>query len=142
MRQYLVVANQTLGSERLAAKLAACLTAGPCRFHVLVPATHARHELVWTEGSDRVKAAGRLRDALERIGALGVDVDGEVGDANPVDAIRDVLLRDRFDEVILVTFPPGISRWLRQDLPHRVERAFGIPVTHLVAPAPVLRRAS
>src|SRR5689334_8369278 len=59
--------------------------------------------------------------------------DGAVGDANPVLAIAD-LVRDReFDEILLSTLPPGPSRWLRQDLPHRVERRFGLPVTHVVA---------
>jgi hypothetical protein len=28
--------------------------------------------------------------------------------------------------------PPGASRWLKQDLPHRVERSFSVPVTHVV----------
>lgn len=139
MRQYLVVANQTLDSERLAHKLSECLAAGPCTFHVLVPATHPRHELVWTEGRDRIKAGERLVHALERLRSQGAEVDGEVGDANPVDAIADVLRHQPFDEIILVTFPPGVSRWMRQDLPHRVQRNFGVPVTHLVAPAPVLR---
>ncbi len=40
--------------------------------------------------------------------------------------------------MILVTFPPGVSRWLGQDLPSRVRRAFGLPLSHLVAAAPVL----
>lgn len=37
-----------------------------------------------------------------------------------------------FDEVILSTLPPGVSRWLKQDLPHRLERHFDIPVTHVI----------
>jgi hypothetical protein len=37
MRQYLVVANQTLDSERLAQKLSTCLAAGPCRWPTSSP---------------------------------------------------------------------------------------------------------
>jgi len=31
------------------------------------------------------------------------------------------------------TLPGGISKWLKLDLPHRVERATGLPVTHVTA---------
>jgi hypothetical protein len=29
--------------------------------------------------------------------------------------------------------PPGISRWLKMDLPTRVKTAFGLPVTDVVS---------
>jgi hypothetical protein len=50
-------------------------------------------------------------------------------------AIRDALRGHVFDGIILSTLPPGVSRWLKLDLPHRVERDFGVPVTHVVADA-------
>lgn len=134
MRRYLVVSNQTLSSEALVGKIRSCLAAGPCRFHVVVPATHTQEHLTWTEGHDRAIARQRLVDALERFRAMGAQAEGEVGDARPIDAIRDAV-RDRppFDEIILITLPPGMSRWLHQDLPHRVGRTFSLPLTHLVA---------
>lgn len=134
MRRYLVVSNQTLSSEALVEKVRSCLAAGPCRFHLVVPATHTHDHLTWTEGRDRALARRRLDAALERLRDLGADADGEVGDARPLDAIADAL-RDQpqFDEIILVTLPPGLSRWLHQDLPHRAERHFSVPLTHLVA---------
>ena len=39
VRRYLVVANQTLGGPKLADKLWECMSAGPCRFYLVVPAT-------------------------------------------------------------------------------------------------------
>jgi hypothetical protein len=36
---YLVVANQTLGGDQLLEQLRERMEAGPCHFHVLVPAT-------------------------------------------------------------------------------------------------------
>ena len=139
MRRYLVVSNQTLSSEALVEKVRSCLAAGPCQFHVVVPATHGRDHLTWTEGHDRAIARERLEAALDRLRGLGAEADGEVGDARPMDAVADALLaRPGFDEIILVTLPPGVSRWLRQDLPHRVERTFNLPVSHVVAqPTPV-----
>lgn len=134
MRRYLVVSNQTLSSQALADKVRECLDAGPCHFHVVVPATHTNDHVTWTEGHDRAIARRRLEAALERFAELGADADGEVGDAHPLDAVRDALLdRPAFDELILFTLPPGLSRWLHQDLPHRAQRAFAMPVTHVVA---------
>jgi GABA permease len=56
-----------------------------------------------------------------------------VGDSQPFDAIMDILGDEQFDEIIVSTFPPGISRWLKADLIRRLERATDIPVTHLIA---------
>ena len=136
MRRYLVVANQTLLGEPLLARVQGCLDAGPCQFHLVVPATHTPGRAVWTEGHDRAVAAERLAEGLERFRALGADVVGEVGDARPIDAIRDAMLHaPPFDEIILSTLPPGPSRWLRQDLPHRIQRTFELPMSHVVARA-------
>ncbi len=56
-------------------------------------------------------------------------------------AIHDAVALDGFDEIIVSTLPPGLSRWLRQALLHRVRRAFSLPVTHLVAEPPALHQA-
>jgi cell pole-organizing protein PopZ len=132
MRRYLVVANQTLGGEHLAEKVRACLAAGPSRFHIVVPATQPQEHAVWTEGEARAIATQRLERALARFRDLGAEAEGEIGDEAPLQAIADAVRERTFDEIILSTFPPGLSRWLRQDLPHRVERAFDVTVTHLV----------
>jgi hypothetical protein len=133
VRRYLVVANQTLGGSHLAQKVRACLAAEPASFHVLVPATGPQDQVVWTEGEARAMAQQRLERALDQFRHLGADVDGEVGDENPFDAIQDAVRGEEFDELILSTLPAGVSRWLKQDLPHRVERAFDLPVTHIVS---------
>ncbi|MBV9285656.1 MAG: hypothetical protein JO176_13630 [Acidimicrobiia bacterium] len=132
MRRYLVVANRTVGGMHLVYKVRECMAAGPCRFHIVVPASHPIGELTWTEGEDRVAAKGRLAEAMARFRESGAIVTGEVGDASPVEAISDVLRREAFDEVIVSTLPPGFSHWLRQDLPRRVRKQFGLPVHHVV----------
>ena len=137
MRRYLVVSNQTLSSEALVEKVRSCLAAGPSQFHVVVPATHTQdhdHQLTWTEGHDRAVAKDRLDAALRILSGLGADATGEVGDSRPLDAMRDAVLSNPpFDEILLFTLPPGVSRWLHQDLPNRARRALGLPVTHVVA---------
>ena len=47
---------------------------------------------------------------------LQYDVDGAVGDADPLAAVRNLLETRPFDEIILATLPAGASRWLRMDL--------------------------
>jgi hypothetical protein len=131
MRRYLVVANQTLGGEHLMARIRECLSAGPSSFFIVVPAAPPADH-VWTEGEARTTAQGHLDKALERFRALGADVDGDVGDGNPLLAIEDAMREGQFDEIILSTLPPGPSKWLKLDLPNRVSARFEIPVTHLI----------
>jgi len=132
MRRYLVVANQTLAAEPLVSRVRELARAAPSSFHVVVPATPPRDH-VWTEGEARATARSRLDAALARFAQLGTEVEGEVGDANPMLAIGDAL-RDHgpFDEIVISTLPKGLSKWLKLDLPHRVEAAFGLRVTHVV----------
>ena len=131
MRRCLVVANQTLGGSHLVDALEERMARGPCAFHVVVPASHGT--TTWTEGEAKAHAAEQLGAALARFRALGAEVTGEVGDASPVAAASDALLAGEFDEVIVSTLPLGISRWLHQDVVHRIERATPLPVFHVEA---------
>jgi hypothetical protein len=133
--RYLVVANQTLAGKHLLDRVRECLSEGTCTFHVVVPATSPSDHAVWTEGEAMALAQERLDAALAAFRELGADADGEVGDPSPVEAIRDALRDREFDGIILSTLPPGISRWLRQDLPSRVEKEFDLPVTHVIGEA-------
>jgi hypothetical protein len=135
MRRYLVVANQTLGGEHLITKVREYVSAGPSLFHIVVPATPSKEHLVWTEGEAQSIARERLDRAVDRFRQLGAEADGEVGDANPLLAIEDVLRNQSFEEIILSTLPAGPSRWLKLDLPARAQNQFGLPVTHVVGEA-------
>jgi hypothetical protein len=143
MRRYLIVANQTLNSSHLLDALTELVGAGPAHLHLLVPATPARDQLTWTEGEARAIGERRLGLALERYRVLPATLDGEVGDANPVLAVHDLLAAgEQFDLIVVSTLPPGLSRWLRQDLARRLQRSCGLPVHSLVAPAPAAAPAS
>jgi len=112
MHRYLVVANRTLAGSHLFEQLSELTRHDRCSFHVVVPAEPPRNR-AWTESEARSIAAARLEQALARFAALDADVDGEVGDADP-------------------TLPPGPSRWLRLDLPHRLEGKTGLRVIHVI----------
>jgi hypothetical protein len=132
MQRYLVVANQTLRAQPLANRLRELARRGPSWFFFVVPATPPRDH-VWTEGEARAKARASLDAAMAQFSGLDADAEGEVGDGNPMLAIEDAI-RDHgpFDEIVISTFPKGLSKWLKVDLPHRAEAAFGIRVTHVV----------
>ena len=133
MRRYLVIANQTIAERPLADAIGARLAAGPCHFHFLVPAT-PMPGLTWTDGEALQLARSRLGTATALLCALGASADGEVGDASPVVAAADALRRDgAYDEVVVSTLPPGASRWLKMDLPRRLQRMTRIPVHHVIA---------
>jgi GABA permease len=88
---------------------------------------------VWTEGKALAHARGVLDQAITAFAEAGVAVSGQVGDENPLLAVGDVLREMKFDEIIVSTLPAGPSRWLKRDLPRRVEREYGLPVTHVIA---------
>jgi len=64
--------------------------------------------------------------------AAGATVRGSLGDAEPLSAIQDAVNLGHYDEIIISTLPPRISRWLKLDLVSKT-RALGLPVAHVEA---------
>jgi hypothetical protein len=133
MRRCLIVANQTLTGPQLLAEVLARKGSDEYEFHLLVPASHPHGSAMWSEGQAIAHAREALAEGVEHFRAEGVEVTGEIGDENPVLAVDDALRREQFDEIIVSTLPPGVSRWLKRDLPHRLERRFGLPIMHVIA---------
>jgi GABA permease len=133
MRSYLIVANQTLASPALSAEVARRLAAGPATFHVVVPLTPIVHRLTWDEVESRRAAEERLEALLEHLRSAGAEASGEIGDPDPIAAVRDAVRSVEVDEVILSTLPAGISRWLGQDVPSRLRGAVSQPVVVVTA---------
>jgi hypothetical protein len=117
----LVVANVTAGSDELTDCLRDRAAQGACRFTLVMPASG-------------VDASARLEEALERMREAGLDnVEGIVGDPDPVVAVMEAWDPMRFDEIVVSTLPTGSSRWLGLDLPHRLEKLTSVPVRHVVS---------
>ena len=157
MRRFLIVANQTLGGDTLLDAVRERIRQGPCEFWVVVPATPPAQltpprspggsrmpatPRAAGPAEDRTAAQRRLRQGLTRLREAGATADGEVGAGSPLQAVGECLARRPFDEIILSTLPSGASRWLRQDLPRRMVRRYGLPVTHLVTDLPPFFRAA
>jgi hypothetical protein len=117
----LVVANVTASSEELLDALRERSQAGACRFTLVMPGT----------GHDRRE---RLDAALERMREAGLDnVEGSVGDPDPVVAVMDIWDPMKFDDIVVSTLPTGSSRWMGLDLPRRLEKLTSVPVRHVVS---------
>jgi hypothetical protein len=126
----IVVANQTLPSAALADAIATRIESGVTSFHVVVPATPpASHGLTWDEDDSRKEATTRLEEFLVHLRDRGLEVSGEVGDRDPVAAVRDALRGRDVGEILLSTLPPGMSRWLGQDVPSRLRGAVPVEVS-------------
>lgn len=130
----LIVANRTAASEAMLDAARRRAEAGPARFHLLVPATpRGLHRVVDPEDSGREEAAAQLELGLDLLGeATHTEVTGNVGSADPMAAIADVINDRRVHEIILSTLPRRLSRWMHLDLPSKL-KGMGIPVTHVEA---------
>jgi hypothetical protein len=120
----LVVANRTAGSDELIDMLERRAAQGPLHCTLLMP--------VGPDG--RSNAYERLEDALIRIHRAGIAVEGRLGiDPNPLFCIGEVWDPARYDEIVISTFPSGISHWMNLDLPQRVRKLTDAPVHHVVS---------
>ena len=133
MRSYLVVGNQTLTSPELATAIGELMAAGPTDFHVVVPATPNQKGFTWDENEARAVARERLNEFIGQLKSMGAQASGEVGSRDPIEAVQDALRGHPADEIILSTLPPGISRWLGQDVPTRLRGSVLVPVTVVTA---------
>jgi hypothetical protein len=132
MREILVIANRTLGGEKLLDTVRARAAEGETSFRLVVPQTKPAAGLVIYDDAVRESAQVRVDLAMSLLAREGIDASGEVADADPFMAAMDAIAARRPDEVIVSTHPATQSGWLRRDLIERIERASGLPVEHIV----------
>ena len=123
-RRVLIVANRTAATPDLMDAVKRYALEQPTTFALLIPDDPKSEHTDWT-----LELAVPL---LERAAGAPVEsLPGTVGD--PFDAVHAALSEGAYDLVIISTLPLRVSKWLRRDLPRRVEE-LGIPVD-VVTPA-------
>jgi hypothetical protein len=131
-RRLLVVANETVAGRALREEVVR-RAQGETDVLVVCPALNSqlRH---WASDEDRAReiAQARLDESLAALADAGVEARGEVGDADPVQAIDDALRTFGADEIVVSTHPPGRSNWLEKGVIARSRERYGCPLTHVV----------
>ena len=85
-----------------------------------------------TQG-EHPNAERRLRRALAELRGSGIEVHGWVAHPDPFEAAMQEIQEERIDEIIVSTFGPEKSGWLRKDLVQRLKDETGLPVEHVMS---------
>jgi hypothetical protein len=132
-RRILVVANETVLGLALRQCIAEKTRGHDATVYVVSPALNSplKH---WVSDEDgaRGEAQERLDQSLAALREAGIQVDGEIGDAEPLQAVEDALRTFGPDEVIISTHPEGRSHWLERGIIAEARARFAVPVTHVV----------
>ncbi|MBA2359572.1 MAG: hypothetical protein H0V79_01315 [Actinobacteria bacterium] len=124
----LVIANETVLGERLIARIREWAERGPASFLVISPQSDPAQ-------SAHPEAERRLRRALSELRAAGIEAHGQVSHPDPYTAAMQAIRDERIDEVIVSTFEPARSPWLRRNLIQRLHNDSKLPVEHVVIAA-------
>ncbi len=133
--QVLVVANLGPASDELLDALQRRAGEGPARFKLVIPATP--HVPGVPDAAAPGIAAGEqqaedyLEEALEKLRSAGLQVEGNVGDAEPLASIEDATNLGHFDEVIISGRSGPLSRGLKLDLASKARFASGLLVRYV-----------
>ena len=132
-KRILVLANETVQGQALRATIRERAAGYRADVLVVVPALNARLKH-WTSDEDGARAAaeGRLHASLAELGRSGVAAHGEVGDADPLQALGDGVRSFGPDEIVISTHPEGRSHWLESGVVERARERFDVPITHVV----------
>lgn len=124
-RNVLVVANETVVGKALIDRIRERAERGPASFLIISPQSDPTQ-------SAHPEAERRLRRVLSELRAAGIDAHGQVAHPDPYTAAMQAIEDERTDEVIVSTFEPARSPWMRKNLVQRLHEDAKLPVEHVV----------
>lgn len=121
----LVIANETVLAEPLFDRIRERAQRGPASFLIVCPQSDP-------SAGEHPEAERRLRRAVSILRGEGIDAHGQVAHPDPFSAAVDAVRDERVDEIIVSTYAPAKSPWLRRNLVQRLHLETGLPVEHVV----------
>ena len=121
----LVLANETVVGDPLLAKIKERAARSPASFLIICPQSDP------SQGT-HPEAERRLRRALTVLRGEGIEAHGQVAHPDPYTAAKQAVHDERIDEIIVSTFAPEQSPWLKKDLVQKLQKDTGLPVEHVV----------
>jgi hypothetical protein len=121
----LVLANETVVGDPLLARIRERAARSSASFLIVCPQSEPN------QGS-HPEAERRLRRALTILRGEGIEAHGQVAHPDPYTAAMQAVHDERTDEIIVSTFAPERSPWLRKNLVQRLHNDTGLPVEHVV----------
>jgi hypothetical protein len=121
----LVIANETVLGQPLLDAIRARAAASPAAFLIMSPQSDP-------SAGAHPAAEARLKRAVGELRHEGIDVHGQVAHPDPFSAAMEAVHDERVDEIVVSTFQPERSGWLRRDLVERLRKETGLPVEHVV----------
>ena len=134
-RRILVIANETCAGAAVVDEVRYRAGHGPAEVLVVAPALAGSRMGHWLssdlEGA-RDAATERLDASVAALRAIGLEAAGQLGDADPMQALDDAFRVFAPDEILISTHPPARSNWLERQVVQKARDQYEVPVTHVV----------
>ena len=121
----LVIANETVVGDPLLDRIRERAGRSPASFLIICPQSDPAQ-------AEHPEAERRLRRALVILRGEGIDVHGQVAHPDPYTAAIQAVHDERVDDIIVSTFAPDRSPWMRKNLVQRLHNDSKLPVEHVV----------
>jgi hypothetical protein len=133
----LVLASEPISADELRAALEAGddgerSDLDDVEIRIVAPALHSSALQFWISDADEAisKADAVWRTSVAKLGAAGVDAQGDTGEGDPMRAVEDALANFDANRIIVFTHPEPEQRY-REDIDDgELEERFGRPVEH------------
>jgi len=128
-----IVPDELQGPEPVE-QIRACADGEGVELRVVVPAVEANplHHTFGDVDEPKRQAEERLEHVLKLLRDGGIEVSGEVGDADPVLAAQDALLKGPADEVLIFEHDSAHARWYENGLFERAQESIEPPLRMVV----------
>lgn len=133
-RQVIAVLTDNLHGSEPVEQILANADQDGVELRVVIPAVEAsalRHTMGDVD-EPRQEAEERLARALRELHDRGIEVSGEVGDPDPVQAAQDALLKQPADEVLIFEHDERESKWYEEGLLERAQEGIEPPLRIVV----------